>query len=84
MRRGSITRLMIRCLGGGLTMTDEEWVQQALSTMPPISATKKMRLASLFREEPTVAKVFRFERDTFPAGKKGELDNFADDHPAAV
>jgi hypothetical protein len=35
-------------------MTEDEWVQQALSTMPKMSDTKKARLGLLFREEPLV------------------------------
>ena len=31
-------------------MTEEEWVQQALSTIPPMSEGKKVRLALIFRE----------------------------------
>jgi hypothetical protein len=68
----------------GCEMTEEEWVQQALSTLPPMSPTKKARLALLFRDEPSVAKVLRFETRTAATGKQGELHNLGDYHPAAV
>jgi hypothetical protein len=54
-------------------LTEEEWVQQALSTLPPISPTKKARLALLFRDEPSLAKVLRLEGRTVATGKQNCL-----------
>jgi hypothetical protein len=47
----------------GRAMTEDEWVQQALSTLPPMSPTKKVRLALLFREEPSVANGIEWGRE---------------------
>jgi hypothetical protein len=32
-------------------MTEDEWVQQAMATMPAMSESKRHRLALIFREE---------------------------------
>ena len=69
---------------GARTMTEEEWVQRALADCPPMSATKKARLALLFREEPPVAQVLRLEHHTPPTHIQGELDHLGDDHAAAI
>jgi hypothetical protein len=34
-------------------VTEDEWVQQALATLPEMPPTKKATLALLFREEPS-------------------------------
>lgn len=38
-------------------MTEDEWVQQALSDLPPMSDAKRSRLRSIFRDKPAVAEV---------------------------
>jgi hypothetical protein len=37
---------------GDYSVTEEEWVQEALSKMPAMSETKKSRLALIFRDHP--------------------------------
>lgn len=65
-------------------MTEDEWVQQAISTIPPMSENKKARLALLFRQEPPVAKVLRLEGRTPATGVKREFNHLGNDHAAAV
>lgn len=65
-------------------MTDDEWIAGALSTLPKMSEGKRVRLGSLFRDEPAVAQVLRFKNSAAATRQELEFDDLGYDRAPAV